>query len=150
MNFFDDDDEPPSPGDRSTSAFAHQDESFSNRAASPKPYAPRLPPAAGRTSSTTGGRLSSITGGAANSSVRAYESTRGGSPTLEDILGEDTGGDGERNVEKLIRAWTNEVGAPELLRFPTRLVERVVKDLVRRVSLAASRPRSGARQWEAN
>lgn len=78
-----------------------------------------------------GGRQSSVTGG------RAYDDStrRGGSPSLDDILGEDLAADdGERNIEKLIRAWNNEVGAPELLRFPKRLVERIAKDLVMRVS----------------
>lgn len=56
--------------------------------------------------------------------------------TLEDILGMDpTAEQGETNAKKMIRAWNNEMGAPELLMFPKRLVERFVKDLVARVSL---------------
>ena len=75
-----------------------------------------------------------MTGAAANTSIRGYQSTRGGSPTLEDILGEEPAAEGERNIQKLIRAWNDEMGAPELLRYPKRLVERMVKDLVQRVS----------------
>lgn len=96
-----------------------------------------------------GGRVSSVTGGAAGgaggSSVRAlrgnttngYASTRGDSPSLDDILadGSSRGRDG-RNVQQLLRARQNEMGAPELLKFPTKVVERVVKDLARRVSTA--------------
>lgn len=97
-----------------------------------------------------GGRVSSVTGGATaagagGSSVRAprgnttngYASTRGDSPSLDDILagGSSRGRDG-RNVQQLLRAWQNEMGAPELLKFPTKVVERVVKDLARRVSAA--------------
>lgn len=62
------------------------------------------------------------------------DSTRAGSVTLDDILGQDQVVDGERNIEKLIRAWNNEIGAPELLVYPRRLVERIAKDLVNRVS----------------
>ncbi|GAA5988986.1 hypothetical protein JCM10908_006258 [Rhodotorula pacifica] len=91
-----------------------------------------------------GGRVSSVTGAAAGSSVRAlggdtslgYASTRGDSPSLDDILqgGAGRGREG-RNVQQLLRAWQNEMGAPELLKFPTKLVERVVKDLARRKEL---------------
>ncbi|TKA51247.1 hypothetical protein B0A53_05823 [Rhodotorula sp. CCFEE 5036] len=97
-----------------------------------------------------GGRVSSVTGGATaagaggGSSVRAlrgnttngYASTRGDSPSLDDILagGSSRGRDG-RNVQQLLRAWQNEMGAPELLKFPTKVVERVVKDLARRKEL---------------
>lgn len=62
------------------------------------------------------------------------DSTRAGSVTLDDILGHEQVVDGERNIEKLIRAWNNEIGAPELLVYPRRLVERIAKDLVNRVS----------------
>ncbi|GAA5871998.1 hypothetical protein JCM3774_006577 [Rhodotorula dairenensis] len=93
---------------------------------------------------TAAGRVSSVTGAAAGSSVRGlggdttngYASTRGESPSLDDIL---LGGAARerqgRNVQQLLRAWQNEMGAPELLKFPTRLVERVVKDLARRKEL---------------
>lgn len=71
--------------------------------------------------------------------TRGDDSLRGGreeSMTLEDILGMDpTAEQGETNAKKMIRAWNNEMGAPELLMFPKRLVERFVKDLVARVSL---------------
>lgn len=91
---------------------------------------------------TAGGRVSSVTGAAAGSSVRGiggdttngYASTRGDSPSLDDVL---LGGAARhregRNVQQLLRAWQNEMGAPELLKFPTKVVERVVKDLARRV-----------------
>ena len=69
--------------------------------------------------------------------TNGYASTRGDSPSLDDILadGSSRGRDG-RNVQQLLRAWQNEMGAPELLKFPTKVVERVVKDLARRVSTA--------------
>lgn len=155
-NFFDDSDDEQQPGGspsaRSASAVAGgADDSFSShRAASPRPYhqaRPRASEAGGRVSSTTGGgaggggRQSSVTGGA---SGYYGNSTRGGSPNLDDILGGDdddefgggVGADeaGESNMDRLIRAWNNEIGAPEVLRFPKRLVERVTKDLYRRVS----------------
>jgi GINS complex subunit 4 len=53
---------------------------------------------------------------------------------LDDILGQGAAVGGERNIETLIRAWNNEIGAPELLVYPRRLIERIVKDLVKRVS----------------
>ncbi|ORY77626.1 hypothetical protein BCR35DRAFT_305393 [Leucosporidium creatinivorum] len=131
-SFFDDDDEDDTLGSPGRSSL--QADFNSNRAASPRAYGAG-PSKSARASSTTGGRQSSVTGAQANSSVRAYESTRGGSPTLEDILGEGSSHDGERNVQKLIRAWNNEMGAPELLKYPKRLVERLVKDLVHRKAL---------------
>jgi GINS complex subunit 4 len=53
---------------------------------------------------------------------------------LEDILGTEPEVSNERNVQKLLREWHNEMGAPELLRFPRELVEKFVKDLASRVS----------------
>jgi hypothetical protein len=134
-SFFDDDDEDDVLGSPGRSSLQAADFN-SNRAASPRAYgaAAAGPSKSARDSTSTGGRQSSVTGAQANSSVRAYESTRGGSPTLEDILGEESGHDDERNVQKLIRAWKDEMGAPELLVYPKRLVERLVKDLVHRVS----------------
>ncbi|GAA5905574.1 DNA replication protein SLD5 [Sporobolomyces salmoneus] len=90
-----------------------------------------------------GGRASSITtagrtGGAlAGSSTRDYDAstTRGGSPTLDDILGTDGDVSNERNVQRLLRAWHNEMGAPELLVFPRRLVDKLVRDLARRKAI---------------
>jgi len=133
-SFFDDDDEDDVLGSPGRSSLQAADFT-SNRAASPRAYGAAAGPSkSARGSTATGGRQSSVTGAQANSSVRAYESIRGGSPTLEDILGEEGGHDGERNVQKLIRARNNEMGAPELLVYPKRLVERLVKDLVHRVS----------------
>lgn len=60
---------------------------------------------------------------------------------MEDILGDDEaqeGGAKERNIQKLIRCWQNEMNAPELLRYPKRLVLRMVKDLVHRVESAGA------------
>ncbi|KAM0750867.1 hypothetical protein T439DRAFT_356602 [Meredithblackwellia eburnea MCA 4105] len=71
---------------------------------------------------------------------------RANSPDLEDIIGGDVEGQKERNIVKLIRAWSNENSAPELLVFPADLVERVVKDLamrredVKRWSLEQNKP----------
>lgn len=59
---------------------------------------------------------------------------RGDSPSLEEILGEEPARGRERNIQKLIRAWNNEIGSPELLVFPRELVDRVAKDLAARVS----------------
>ncbi|GAA6005774.1 hypothetical protein JCM11491_004004 [Sporobolomyces phaffii] len=88
--------------------------------------APPRPGGGGRASSTT-------TGGAARgSSTRAYESTRGGTPSLDDILGTERGVSDERNVQRLLRAWHNEMGAPELLHFPRQLIDKLVKDLAYR------------------
>lgn len=92
--------------------------------------APRPGGGARASSITTAGRTGAA---AAGSSTREYESTRGGSPTLDDILGTDGDVSNERNVQRLLRAWHNEMGAPELLTFPTRLVDRLVVDLSRRV-----------------
>ncbi|GAA5877767.1 hypothetical protein JCM16303_000230 [Sporobolomyces ruberrimus] len=83
------------------------------------------------------GRASSVgTGRAAagNSSTRAYESTRGGSPAmnLDDLMGQEAEISTERNVQRLLRAWHNEMGAPELLTFPRELVDNLVWDLTRR------------------
>jgi len=87
------------------------------------------------TAGRTGGRVSSVTGAAAGSSRRDYQSTRGGSPALDDDdLGDEGGLSRERNVQRLLKAWHNEMGAPELLRFPRELVERMVRDLARRVN----------------
>ncbi|GAA6050984.1 hypothetical protein JCM3770_005355 [Rhodotorula araucariae] len=88
------------------------------------------------TGTRTAGRVSSVTGAVAGSSVRAgYESSRGDSPSLDDILGDGAARDRSRNVQKLLRAYQNEVGAPELLVFPRELVEKVVKSLARRKDL---------------
>lgn len=89
------------------------------------------------------GRASSVgTGRAAagNSSTRAYESTRGGSPAmnLDDLMGQEAEISTERNVQRLLRAWHNEMGAPELLTFPRELVDNLVWDLTRRVSCIQS------------
>ncbi|GAA6036430.1 hypothetical protein JCM8097_003501 [Rhodosporidiobolus ruineniae] len=137
--FFDDDDDEAQESFQTTvTAGAGGDDSFSsNYNPSVSPQRNHYPPAAQRDSSTVGGsraggRVSSVTGAAAGSSVRAYESTRGDSPSLDDILGEGGQREKGRNVQKLLRAWHNEMGAPELLRFPRELVERVVKTLAQR------------------
>ncbi|GAA5974504.1 hypothetical protein JCM21900_004963 [Sporobolomyces salmonicolor] len=142
--FFDDDDDD-APESYPTSHLAADDSLSSTGQLSPRRYAstpaglggaaaPRLADARASTA-TTGGRVSSITGPQAGSSARAYESTRGESLGLDEILGEDRDLARERNVQRLLRAWTNEMGAPELLTFPRELVERVVKDLARRKAI---------------
>lgn len=90
------------------------------------------------------GRHSSVTGAVRGSSVRGAgttsfgDSMRGDSPSLDDIV---NGGAGRkrqgRNVQLLLQAWQNEMGAPELLKFPVAVVERIVKDLARRVRISA-------------
>ncbi|GAA6003030.1 DNA replication protein SLD5 [Rhodotorula paludigena] len=90
------------------------------------------------TASRAGGRISSVTGAAAGSSVRGgygFDSSRGDSPSLDDILGDGHAKDKSRDVQKLLRAWQNELGAPELLVFPRDLVEKIVKNLARRKEL---------------
>lgn len=95
-----------------------------------------------RASSVVGGRGGPRTNGAGSSVTgrAVYDtSTRAGSVGLDEILGDNDddfgfGGQRERLIERLIRAWNNEIGAPELLKFPKRLIERTVKDLARRVS----------------
>ncbi|KAK4046581.1 GINS complex subunit [Microbotryomycetes sp. JL201] len=81
-------------------------------------------------------------------------STRAGSPQLERIINGHAGydddddeygfGDEEFNarrrdagriIDRLTRAWNNEIGAPELLKFPKRLIERTVKELASRKAL---------------
>ncbi|GAA5974317.1 hypothetical protein JCM11641_006732 [Rhodosporidiobolus odoratus] len=137
--FFDDDDDDAQESyqtSTTTGAVQADDSLSSNYAASVSPQ--RRWPAAGQqddlsgSGSRPGGRVSSVTGAAAGSSIRAYESTRGDSPSLDDILGEGVRGDKSRNVQKLLRAWQNEMGAPELLNYPAELVERIVKRLAER------------------
>ncbi|GAA5901527.1 hypothetical protein JCM5296_006804 [Sporobolomyces johnsonii] len=111
-------------------------------AAPPRPADKRI------STASTAARVSSVTGAQAGSSSRAYESTRGDSPSLDDILADDRHLAKERNVQRLLRAWTNEMGAPELLTFPRELVERVVKDLARRKAIVR-RAQSTAGQDEA-
>ncbi|GAA5993879.1 hypothetical protein JCM5350_001578, partial [Sporobolomyces pararoseus] len=102
-----------------------------------------------------GGRASSITTAGrtaravAGSSTREYESTRGGSPTLDEILGMESDVSNERNVQRLLREWHNEMGAPELLRFPRKLVEKFVGDLARRKAIvrAAQTERGEAEEF---
>ncbi|GAA5939745.1 DNA replication protein SLD5 [Sporobolomyces koalae] len=94
------------------------------------------------TTSRTGGRRSSITGAEAGTSMRDYTSTRGASPSLDDILGEGGNLSRERNVQRLLRAWHNEMGAPELLRFPRQLVEKLVKDLANRKAIVRTAQRT--------
>ncbi|GAA5895881.1 hypothetical protein JCM6882_001401 [Rhodosporidiobolus microsporus] len=137
--FFDDDDDDAPESYQTTTtagALAGDDTLSSNYGASVSPQ--RNWPDAGQrdssvgTGSRAGGRVSSVTGAAAGSSVRGFESSRGDSPSLDDILGEGRKADEGRNVQKLLRAWQNEMGAPELLKFPRELVERVVKTLAKR------------------
>lgn len=144
--FDDDDDDLPESYQSTTAAVAGGDDSLDFRR-DLSPLGGPVPPRGDRASSAgTGsraaGRVSSVTGAAAGSSVRGWESSRGDSPSLEDILGESAGKDKRRNVQRLLRAWQDEMGAPELLRFPRDLVEKVVKDLARRVRPAHSVPES--------
>ncbi|SGY43681.1 BQ5605_C001g00046 [Microbotryum silenes-dioicae] len=98
-------------------------------------------PAAG--TSIRGARHSSVANGLGSSRYHASSSRgRGDSPGLHDILaheGEDMDlldrGKRESNVAKLMRCWINESGSPELLPFPRKLVERLVKDLASRKTL---------------
>lgn len=141
---FFDDDEDDAPESYNTAAATNADDSLSsNFAASVSPQR-NWPAARQQRDSSLGtgtggaGRVSSVTGAAAGSSTRGgggYDTTsRGDSPSLDDILG-DSGASKEkgRNVQKLLRAYANEVGAPELLLFPRELVERVVWTLAQRV-----------------
>ncbi|KAM0791923.1 hypothetical protein ACM66B_004177 [Microbotryomycetes sp. NB124-2] len=110
-------------------------------------------------STTTGARAQSTRNGAGSSVTGrgAYYngdgSTRAGSPQLDRIINEHAGfddddeyhfGDEEfeqrrrdqgRLIDRLTRAWNNEIGAPELLKFPKRLVERTAKELASRKAL---------------
>ncbi|BGP34659.1 GINS complex subunit [Rhodotorula toruloides] len=137
--FDDDDDDLPESYQSTTAAIAGGDDSLDFA----RDLSPLGGPAAVRgdrgssvgTGSRTAGRVSSVTGAAAGSSVRGWESSRGDSPSLVETLGEGAGMDKGRNVQQLLRAWQNEMGAPELLRFPRELVEKVVKDLARRREL---------------
>lgn len=142
--FDDDDDDLPESYQSTTAAVAGGDDSLDfgrdlSPLGGPAPVREDRGSSVG-TGSRTAGRVSSVTGAAAGSSVRGWESSRGDSPSLEDILGEGSGRDKARNVQRLLRAWQNEMGAPELLRFPSELVEKVVKDLARRVSAALFPP----------
>ncbi|GAA6019061.1 hypothetical protein JCM10207_006304 [Rhodosporidiobolus poonsookiae] len=139
--FFDDDDDTQPESYQTTSTtgahYAADDSLSSNFGASPPPrQRPRQRQDRDSTTTTgtrAGGRASSVTGAAAGSSVRgAWDSSRGDSPSLDDILGEGHDSDRSSDVQRLLRAWQNEVGAPELLRFPADLVERVVRNLARR------------------
>lgn len=145
--FFDDDDDlDETPESYQTSNLGNEDSLSSTGFPSPRRYQTTTTDNGangsrnGRASSLTtagrtGGRVSSVTGAAAGSSRRDYQSTRGGSPGLDDDdMGEEGGISRERNVQRLLRAWHNEMGAPELLRFPRELVEKMVRDLARRVS----------------
>lgn len=117
-NFFDDDDDdvPNSPGGGSTT---NGNDSFFTQPSPPRPA----------------GRVSSVSGRAGtSSSLRASSRARRDSVSLEEILGEEVGGSRERSVQRLIRAWNNEIAAPELLHFPVELVETVVRNLAERVS----------------
>jgi hypothetical protein len=126
-DFFGDDSSPLASPTGSPSAASYLDDSFRDELLSPAP-AQRTSEAAARAS--TSGRASSA---AAYGGARS-RGTRGDSPTLEDILGEAPAGKKERSIQTLMRAWTNETAAPELLHFPRELVERIVRDLARRVS----------------
>lgn len=82
-------------------------------------------------------RYSDITSSTAlpSSSSADVSCRRERSVSLSAILGDDSpfANTGERNIERLIRCLSNETGAPELLVFPKALVERIVKDLAKRV-----------------
>ncbi|KAK4049225.1 GINS complex subunit [Microbotryomycetes sp. JL221] len=108
----------------------------------------------GTSVSHVAGRASSSRAGNYGGRRREDQSDRmGGSPRLEDIIGNGADMladfddfnqpvDGlfgapsrtpkESLIERLIRAWNNETSAPELLKFPKRLIERVAKDLANR------------------
>ncbi|GAA5827923.1 hypothetical protein JCM5353_007740 [Sporobolomyces roseus] len=146
--FFDDDDDlDETPESYQTSNLGNEDSLSSAGFPSPRRYQTTTTDSGangsrnGRASSVTtagrtGGRVSSVTGAAAGSSRRDYQSTRGGSAGLDDDdMGEEGGISRERNVQRLLRAWHNEMGAPELLRFPRELVEKMVRDLARRKTI---------------
>lgn len=122
----------------SFSRAASEPRSLHNQALPPRPRPRARPPPPPPAPSVSSHRASSVA-----------VAGRGASPSLDDILAgrdddDDEGGEHldepgeERNIEKLIRAWNNEIGAPELLVFPRVLVEQVVKDLARRVRSALS------------
>ena len=119
-NFFDDDD------DNDNSGHLHSPSGSTTNGDNSFFTQPSPPRAAGRASSLSN---------RAGTSLRASSRARRDSPTLEEILGEEVGGRGERSVQRLIRAWNNEVAAPELLHFPVELVETVVRNLAERVSV---------------
>ena len=134
--FFDEDDEDEVLGDVTTSAD-HNDSFFSETTSPSRAYA--RAPAAGRMSSVSGYRDRTTSSARASSTFsedrsRDYRPRRDESPSLEDIIGRDeVFATKERNIVTLIRHWANEIAAPELLVFPRDLVERIVKDLARRV-----------------
>ncbi|POY76222.1 hypothetical protein BMF94_0417 [Rhodotorula taiwanensis] len=156
--FFDDDDDDDAQESFQTDRAVHGDaDSLDHDSLNARGQSPLLPPLPAQyrdeydrgSSVATGdrthaGRVSSVTGAAMGSSVRGgvgttmngYDSMRGDSPSLDDII---AGGIGARkrgrNVQALLQAWQNEMGAPELLVFPVEIVERVVKDLARRKEL---------------
>ena len=123
MNFFD---EPDSP-----SGSGANDSFFSQT--SPIRAAP-----AARVSSVTGDttassfRDSSIFDRESNN--RTVDRTRDESVTLEDILGTGKEENGGTDVQELMRCWKNERAAPELLRFPLVLVNRLMLNLAKKVS----------------
>ncbi|SCV73330.1 BQ2448_7256 [Microbotryum intermedium] len=90
--------------------------------------------------SIRGARHSSVANGVGTSRYQASSRGQGESPGLDDILAHEgremdlLAGKRESNVAKLMRCWINESGSPELLPFPKKLVERLVKDLANRVS----------------
>jgi len=141
--FDDDDDDDLAPESFQSNRAAVDDESFFSPARAPPRHDHDRDSsvATGARTTARGGRISSVTGAAAGSSVRAgLDSSRGDSPSLDDILGEGGARDKSRNVQRLLRAYQNEVGAPELLKFPRQLVDKVVKSLARRVRPPLSPP----------
>ncbi|KAK4694421.1 GINS complex subunit 4, partial [Phenoliferia sp. Uapishka_3] len=140
--FSDDEDEDLNSGDITTTTTNGNDSFFTS--ASPRAYNARPaarvssisnygPQAAAATSSSSV-RASSVysdSGNDRSSNTGRGRADGGGEPGVEYFLGEEEG-EKERNIVKLIRCWSNEIAAPEVLPFPTQLVERVVKDLARR------------------
>lgn len=155
--FFDDDDEDDAQESFQTDRAVHGDaDSLDHDSLNARGQSPLLPPLpaqyrneydrgssvatgdrthAGRVSSVIGAAMGSSVRGGVGTTVNGYDSMRGDSPSLDDIIAGGIGAKKRgRNVQALLQAWQNEMGAPELLVFPVEIVERVVKDLARRVS----------------
>ncbi len=158
--FFDDDDEPSvtsNPGDAHTSTSLRQSSPPSNQHS----YQANTSYQSSSRQDTSSHRHETSSRRADTSSRRGAVDTssigRGRTPDadeLDDILNgmdiDHDGGEGgrkgaERSIVNLQRCLANEQGTPELLAFPTELVEGIVRDLAARVR-SSFRVRSGAVQ----
>lgn len=75
--------------------------------------------------------------GEARRSPTAADARAGAGDELEAVLGDEYGERQiESNMHKMMRAWKNEAGAPELLHFPNRLVTRFASDIATKVRRA--------------